>query len=81
MITEPASSPEALAAGDPYSDLGNHFVASVPIPGGYMVGTDLRLTQNLNGYFRYNYYDWEDQQTGWNSGTTHMFLAGVSGVY
>ncbi len=80
VITEPASSPEALAAGAPFSDLGNYFGVRTNT-WRYMFGTDLRLTQNLNGYFRYNYYDWEDQQTGWNSGTTHMFLAGVSGVY
>lgn len=44
-------------------------------------GTDYRLTDTTNTYFRYNYFDYEDAATGWNTGTAHMFLAGLSGVF
>lgn len=44
-------------------------------------GTDYRLSDRMNTFVRYNYYDWDDETAAYNAGTAHMFLAGVSGVY
>jgi len=44
-------------------------------------GIDYRLTCNINWFGRYNWYDWDDKSSPWNSGTAHMFLTGLSGVY
>ncbi len=80
FFQDPASSPEAIVAGNPYTDLPTYSAVRTNT-WRLMAGTDVRLTDNVNCYFRYNYYDWEDAQTGWNSGTAHMFLAGLSAVY
>jgi hypothetical protein len=44
-------------------------------------GVDYRVTDAINTFFRYNYFDYDDAATGWNSGTAHMVLAGLSGVF
>jgi predicted porin len=44
-------------------------------------GADYRLTQNINCYGRYNYYDFDNGGWGYQSGTANMILAGLSGVY
>jgi hypothetical protein len=35
----------------------------------------------MSVYFRYIYYDWEDVSAGIDSGTAHMFLAGLTAVW
>jgi opacity protein-like surface antigen len=44
-------------------------------------GVDYRLRPRVTTYFRYNYYDFGDLATGVTSGTTHLFLAGMSATY
>ena len=44
-------------------------------------GLDYRLTNNLDYFGRYNYYDYDDIAMAWNRGQAHMFLMGLSGVY
>jgi hypothetical protein len=44
-------------------------------------GVDYEVSQYMNTFLRYNYFDYEDAATGWNTGDAHMFLAGLSGVF
>ncbi len=77
---DPPSSQEALADGNPYTDLPTYSAVRTNT-WRLMAGTDIRINNVWNGYLRYNYYDWQDVQTGWNTGSAHMFLAGLSAVY
>ncbi len=80
FFQDPIPSAETVAEGLTYSDLPTYSAVRTNT-WRFTAGTDVRLTNNVNCYFHYNYYDWEDVQTGWNSGTAHMFLAGLSAVY
>ncbi len=42
------------------------------------VGIDHEFTPAMNAYFRYVYFDYEDLSSGYDSGTTNMFLAGLT---
>jgi hypothetical protein len=44
-------------------------------------GFDYLLNRGFTSYFRYNFFDYEDELRTYNSGTANMFLAGLSGVY
>lgn len=44
-------------------------------------GVDYMLSNNLNTYLRYNYFDYDDMAQFYNAGTAHMLLGGFSGVY
>ncbi len=80
FFQDPAPSPLAVLNGNDYTDLPTYSAVRTNT-WRLMAGTDIRLTANVNSYFRYNYYDWDDVQNGWNSGAAHMFLAGLSAVY
>jgi hypothetical protein len=45
------------------------------------VGFDYALSQYLDSFVRYNYYDYGDELMAYNSGTAHMVLCGVQGVF
>ncbi|MCL4202583.1 MAG: hypothetical protein KJ000_08815 [Pirellulaceae bacterium] len=64
----------------PYSDLPGYSAVRVNTIR-LTAGTDYHLTNNINSFFRYNFYDFDNQGWGYQSGTAHMFLAGLSGVY
>ena len=67
------------AAGAKY-DLGPYTLVSTD---SYQVsaGIDYQVLPRMNTYFRYNYYKFGDLSTGLTSGTTHMFLTGVTAVF
>ena len=44
-------------------------------------GVDYRLRAGVSCYFRYNYFDYEDESVGYNSGTANMLLGGLTAVY
>ncbi len=44
-------------------------------------GVDCAVSENVTCYFRYNYFDYEDESVGRNSGTAHMFLGGLAGTF
>jgi len=44
-------------------------------------GVDYWLSERIECYFRYNYFDYEDGSVGFNSGTAHMFLGGVAATF
>jgi opacity protein-like surface antigen len=44
-------------------------------------GVDYELSQNINTFFRYNYFDYNDQAMPYNAGQAHMLLGGLSGVF
>lgn len=80
VITDVPSSPEALAAGNPYTDIPGYSAVRVNtwrLTG----GVDYELSQNMNTFFRYNFFDYGDRAMLYNAGTAHMFLAGLSGVF
>ncbi len=41
-------------------------------------GLDYSIREDVNWYLRYQYYDYEDESEGFNSGTVNMLLGGVS---
>lgn len=47
----------------------------------YTAGVDWRLHRNVSTYFRYVFFDYEDKEMDYNSGTTHMFLAGLTAIW
>ncbi len=47
----------------------------------WTAGIDYQLREGISGYFRYQFFDYQDKSEPFNSGTANMFLAGVSGVY
>jgi hypothetical protein len=44
-------------------------------------GVDWQLRERIAAYFRYRFEDYEDKSAAYNSGTAHMSLVGLSGVY
>ena len=46
-----------------------------------LLGLDYSLQQNVSTFLRYNYYDYDDVTQAYNSGVSHIFLAGVTGTY
>jgi predicted porin len=42
------------------------------------VGIDHEFTPAMNAYFRYVYFDYEDESSDYGSGTANMFLAGLT---
>jgi hypothetical protein len=44
-------------------------------------GVDWQPYQRVNVYFRYIYFDWDDIAADVDSGTAHMFLAGMTAVW
>ena len=42
------------------------------------LGIDHEFTPWTRSYFRYVHFDYEDLSVDYNSGTTHMFLAGLT---
>jgi hypothetical protein len=84
------SAPGTTAA-TPYPDnVTGQSVSYADIPGysrvtidSYRVsaGLDYLLRRNMSTFFRYNYYDYRDETMAWNSGTSHMFLGGLTGTY
>jgi hypothetical protein len=82
LFAEPPAPATALPAGvDTYSDLPGYSQVRVNTYR-WTAGTDYQLSRNINSFFRYNYFDYADRgATPFNSGTAHMFLAGLSGVY
>ncbi len=42
------------------------------------LGVDREFSRSLSGYFRYVHFDYEDLSVDYNSGTTNMFLAGLT---
>jgi hypothetical protein len=64
----------------PWPDLTDYFDVAVDrtrITG----GIDWTLHEHIAAYFRYLYEDYEDKSVGYNSGTAHMFLTGMSAIY
>ncbi|MFH1267523.1 MAG: hypothetical protein ABIK89_17510 [Planctomycetota bacterium] len=64
----------------PWPDLDENFdvvVDRARVTG----GVDWRLGEAISAYFRYRFEDYEDASVAFNSGTAHMFLAGLSAVY
>lgn len=44
-------------------------------------GFDYLVNQNMNAYFRYDFYDYDGFTMAYNSGTAHMFLVGLTGTF
>jgi hypothetical protein len=44
-------------------------------------GCDYVIRRNTTGYVRYNFLDYDDAVFGYNSGTAHLLLAGLSASY
>ena len=64
----------------PWPDLPQYFdviVNRTRITGGF----DWSPRDRISVYLRYVYEDYEDLSVDFNSGTTHMFLTGLSAVY
>jgi predicted porin len=72
--------PSPATAVPDYSDLPGYSQVRVNT---YRIqaGVDYMLSSNLNTYFRYNYYDFDDMAQAYNAGTAHMLMGGFSGVY
>lgn len=64
----------------PYSDLPGYSAVRVNTLR-LTAGADYELARNINTFFRYNYFDYDDRAMLYNAGTAHMFLAGLSGVF
>ncbi len=47
----------------------------------FTAGVDYLLSDSFTCFFRYNFFDYEDKSVNRNSGTAHLFLAGLSGSY
>ena len=47
----------------------------------FNAGFDHQLSPGIASYFRYNYFDYNDETAAYNSGTAHFFLAGLSATY
>jgi hypothetical protein len=47
----------------------------------FSTGWDWLISERVSSYFRYIYYDYGDETNDFNSGTAHMFLAGVSATH
>jgi hypothetical protein len=47
----------------------------------YNTGVDYLWRDGVTLYFRYNYFDFEDDTKDYNSGTSHFLLAGASATY
>jgi len=77
VFAEPAA-PAAAVGG--YADLPGYSAVRVNT---YRLtaGVDYDVSQNMNTFFRYNYFDYDDRAMAYNAGTAHMFLAGLSGVF
>jgi hypothetical protein len=73
----PASPPTATTS---YADLPSYSAVLVDVYR-YSVGFDYALSQYLDSFVRYNYYDYGDELMAYNSGTAHMVLCGVQGVF
>ncbi|MHC4399366.1 MAG: hypothetical protein ACYTG0_06785 [Planctomycetota bacterium] len=64
----------------PWPDLGQNFdviVNRTRVTG----GIDWCLREDVSSYFRYLFEDYEDKSTPFNSGSAHMFLAGLTVAY
>jgi len=44
-------------------------------------GVDYWWRERISTYLRYNYFDYNDQGAGIESGTAHMFLAGINAMF
>jgi hypothetical protein len=44
-------------------------------------GIDYLIDRTFTCFFRYNYFDYDDMSLATNSGTTHMFLGGISAAF
>ncbi|MHB8863039.1 MAG: hypothetical protein ACYC6N_11585 [Pirellulaceae bacterium] len=77
FFQEPAAPPTATT---PYSDLPGYSAVLNDI---YRLtaGFDYMIRPRIDAYFRYNFYDFVDDANAYNSGTAHMFLAGLSGTF
>lgn len=64
----------------PYSDLPGYSAVRVNTMR-LTAGVDYELSRNMNTFFRYNYFDYDDRAMSYNAGTAHMVLAGLSGVF
>ena len=73
----PAAPPTATT---PYTDLPGY---SAVINDLYRLsaGFDYLVGPRVDAFFRYNFYDIIDSTADYNSGTAHMFLAGLSGTF
>jgi hypothetical protein len=73
----PQSPPTATT---PYTDLPGY---SAVVNNVYRVtaGFDYLIRPRIDAFFRYNFYDFVDDTSTYNSGVAHMFLGGVSGTF
>ena len=44
-------------------------------------GVDWSLTDRIDTYFRYIYFDYDDESAALNSGTAHFFLSGLAALF
>jgi hypothetical protein len=44
-------------------------------------GIDWLMTERISSFFRYNYYDYNDESAAYNSGTANMFLGGLTAIF
>jgi len=80
VITDVPSSPEALAAGNPYTDMPSYSQVRVNT-WRLTAGVDYELSQYMNTFVRYNFLDYDDRAMPYNAGQAHMVMGGLSGVF
>jgi len=71
---------DAFAELDPWPDLSGYSDVSVE-RSRLNMGFDWMFREHISAYFRYVYEDYDDKSETFNSGTAHMFLAGLSATY
>ena len=71
---------DAFEQLDPWPDLSGYSDVFVERTR-FNTGFDWMLREHISAYFRYVYEDYEDKSETFNSGTAHMFLAGLSAIY
>jgi hypothetical protein len=75
-----ADPPPAPATVDTYSDLPGYSRVEVNTTR-FTLGFDYAWTDCVDLFFRYNFYDFDNQGAEYEAGTANMALAGVSAVF
>ena len=70
----------SAAAGNPYTDFPSYSQVRVNT-WRLTAGVDYELSQYMNTFLRYNYFDYDDQAMPYNAGQAHMLMGGLSGVF
>ena len=74
------NTPPTPAGAVPYNDIPTYSAVATEI-WRITAGGDYMVRQNVNVYFRYNLYNYDDFNMAYNTGTAHMFLGGLTATF